>query len=207
MQHRTSPSHINHKVMALSGDKDAPGGRIAVFTFVRDLPYDYPASRDPEEALRQGRGSCSGKHALLAEMLGVLGYETKVLYVRHRLNDVMLPYPPHLAQFLDEHELFDIHNFVRARIEGRWISLDVTWDRPLTAFGFPVNMEWDGFSDTTIAAGPFEVIATGTVSEQEKEVLLQDILPPDSYAARREFFVMLAAWLKTLREQGDKRTV
>jgi hypothetical protein len=34
------------------------------------------------------------------------------------------------------------------------VLVDATWDPPLAKAGFPVNMDWDGYSDTECAVKP-----------------------------------------------------
>ncbi|MDD4137527.1 MAG: hypothetical protein PHT99_06500, partial [Methanoregula sp.] len=46
------------------------------------------------------------------------------------------------------------HLACRVRINGRWVLVDATWDRPLAKGGFPVNEYWDGYADTKCAVKP-----------------------------------------------------
>ena len=190
---------LDATVRRLTTGKSPRQARIAVFQFVRDLPYDYPSSRDPVEVLKARRGSCSGKHALLAEMLSALGYETKLMYARYNLGDLPVAFPPEVRAALADRPVTDIHNFVRVRINGRWVTLDATWDGPLASHGFPANLHWDGESDTTIAAGPCEPFeASQEQLEREKEALLRQ-LPPQVYDERRRLLTALAQRLRQLR--------
>ena len=59
---------IRQKLHEWTNGSDPLHARVQVFERVRDIPYTYPASRDPVEVLRLERGSCSGKHYLLGEL-------------------------------------------------------------------------------------------------------------------------------------------
>lgn len=199
---RAAAAEIEAVVHRLTEGKPPREARIAVFDFVRDIPYDYPASRDPAEVLAAGRGSCSGKHALLAQMLSAMGYRTKLMYARYDMSELSVEWPPELQRTFLEERVIDIHNFVRADIGSRWVTLDVTWDAALAPYRFPVNLDWDGESDTAIAAGrcePFE--ADQTRLQAEKEALLRE-LPPEAHARRRQALRALAAWLRRLRGEA-----
>lgn len=42
--------------------------------------------------------------------------------------------------------------------------VDATWDLPLEKAGFPVNLHWDGISDTLPAVTPLPVIPPGSTN-------------------------------------------
>ncbi len=199
---RATSAAIPAAIQRLAAGKSPRDARIAVFDFVRDIPYDYPASRDPAEVLAAGRGSCSGKHALLSEMLAAMGYPPKLMYARYNMGDLPVEWPPQFQRTFFEEHIIDIHNFVRAGFGGRWVTLDVTWDAALTPHRFPVNLDWDGESDTVIAAGPCEPFeADQTRLQAEKEALLRE-MTPEAYDRRRQALEALGAWLRQLRGEA-----
>ena len=41
-----------------------------------------------------------------------------------------------------------------SEFDQRWYKLDATWHDALITYGFPVNRDWEGHSDTVLAATP-----------------------------------------------------
>ena len=124
-----------------------------VFHAVRRLPYFSSGNRSLETLLKTGRGSCSSKHILLATLLNKLGIKAEVELV---LGDFGLPLkavreiPDALRKF-SEQGIRDVHNVVRAWIEGQPVILDATWHDAVIPHGFRVNHHWEGAGDTVIA--------------------------------------------------------
>jgi len=138
----------------------------------------------PEQMLNLGKGYCAPKHYLLAEMYRRLGY--KVVYATFPFlwNDPDLAYPHKLRQLAAGLPVAH-HLACRVRIDFRWVLVDATWDPPLAIGGFPVNMHWDGHSDTLCAvkslqsAVPMAFCRTAT-SEPFRKVPEKGLLPCDS---------------------------
>jgi hypothetical protein len=131
---------------------------ISVFKHIRDIPYSVAIpmrnpTTAPEQILELGKGSCSPKHYLLAEMCRMLGYEAAFATFPFLWNDPDLRYPPGLRQLATGLPVA-YHLACRIMIGGRWVLVDATWDPPLKSAGFPVNENWDGVSDTKCAVKP-----------------------------------------------------
>lgn len=175
--------------------KQAENPLVAAFEFVRDMPYNYPASRNPIDVLSVRRGSCSGKHALLLQLYRELGIEARLMFVQHRLDAMPLqcPLPPSLQALRQAGGLPDIHNFVRLCINSHVVDVDATLDTALSGHGFPV------------AAGPFltEPKEVGLDFEKEKEALVAS-LGPQGAERRRQFLTLYAQWLRELRASPER---
>jgi len=171
--------------------------RVAVFERVRDLPYSYPSSRDPAAVLRQGHGSCSGKHYLLGEMFRLLGLPVRHMICTHRFNESPLPFPPPMQEMLRKNEIVDLHDYVQIAVNDSWIDIDATWERGLREFGFPVNEEWDGMRPMVLSVVPEDYAVAERDPERLKEELLSK-LTPRQRALRKQFLAALSSWIQEL---------
>ncbi len=137
---------------------------IPVFEHIRDIPYSLavpitdPATA-PERILELGKGSCGPKHYLLAEMYRRLGFDVVYATFPFLWDDPDLQYPPELRRLATGLPV-SCHLACRVKIANRWVLVDATWDRPLKRAGFPVNMDWDGRSDTRCAVKPLRPAAS-----------------------------------------------
>ena len=171
--------------------------RIVVFERVRDLPYAYPSSRDPVAVLRQGFGSCSGKHYLLGEMFRMLGLQVRHMVCTHRFNESPLPFPLPMQEMLRKNEIVDLHDYVQIRVDDGWVDIDATWERGLREFGFPVNEEWDGLRPMILSVVPEDFAVAERDPERVKEALLSK-LTPRQRTLRKQFLEALSGWVQDL---------
>ena len=68
-------------------------------------------------------------------------------------SDRDLQYPPKLRALAARLPVAH-HIACRVQIGGRWVLVDATWDPPLKKGGFPINENWDGYSETRCAVKP-----------------------------------------------------
>lgn len=176
---------------------DPLASRIALFERVRDIPYSYPASRDPAELLRQGRGSCSGKHYLLGEMFRLLGLRVRHMICTHRFNESPLAFPPPMQEMLRKNEIVDLHDYLQIAVGEEWVDIDATWQRGLREFGFPVNEDWDGKGAMLLSVVPEDFAIAERDPERLKEELLAK-LTPRQRALRKQFLEALSGWVQEL---------
>jgi len=127
--------------------------RINIYEKVRDIPYavipELNDARRYVEIFQYGRGSCTPKHLLLGNMFERLGM--LVLYTVHsfRWDEAQISYPPSLKK-LAERLPTSYHLACRVEIEGKLVLIDATLDPSLQKLGLPVNLKWDGISDTVL---------------------------------------------------------
>jgi hypothetical protein len=131
---------------------------ISVFEHIRDIPYSLEVPMTdpvtaPEEMLRLGRGYCGPKHFLLSEMYKKMGLGVVFATIAFLWNDPDLHYPPELRALAARLPVAH-HLACRVQIGYRWVLVDATWDQPLKKGGFPVNENWDGYSETRCAVKP-----------------------------------------------------
>lgn len=177
--------------------------RIRVFERVRDFAYAYPASRDPLEVLRAQRGSCSGKHYLLAELFRGLGLRVRHMICVHRFNESPIVFPEPMQHLLEKNEIVDCHDYLQLDVDGAWVDVDATWPRHLREFGFPVNEEWDGRSPMLLSVVPEESTVAERDPERQKEDLLSR-LTPRQRTLRRQFLEALGAWVQELTAETQR---
>lgn len=185
---------IRAKVAELTRGCDARQARIAVYNWVRDIPYAYPAARDPLEVLERERGSCSGKHYLLAEALRALGMRVQHMICSHRFNESSIAFPDDMQELLKRNEVVDFHDYLQVWIDRTWVDLDATWEAGLRAYGFPVNEDWDGTSAMPLSVVP----ETFSVAQANPEKLKEDLLSkltPRQRSLRKLFLEQLGLWV------------
>ena len=141
--------------------KDLVRARIAVFEKIRDIPYaiipELIDSRRYVDILKTGRGSCTPKHFLLAEMfrrLELLTLFTVYPFRWGERSEILDNYPRRLKELADSQPI-GYHLACKVEIGGRLVLVDATLDAPLSKLPLmPVNLEWDGFSDTMLPMIP-----------------------------------------------------
>lgn len=178
---------------------DPVAARIALFERVRDLPYRYPASRDPREVLRTGGGSCSGKHALLGALFTHAGLPVRHMLCTHRFNETPLPVPHHMQVMLQKNEIADLHSYLQVQIDGAWVDVDATWPRGLHDFGLPTD-DWDGRTSMVLSVTPDEHEEVAGDPAKAKEEGLSK-LTPRQRMLRKQFLEALSQWVGELQAE------
>lgn len=176
---------------------DPLAARILLFERVRDLPYQYPGSRDPSEVLRAGRGSCSGKHYLLGALFAELGLRVRHMMCTHRFNESPIPFPEGMQEILRRNEVLDVHDYLQIWLKGDWVDVDGTWESGLHDFGFPVTQDWDGDHSMLLTVIPEEHIEVEGDPAKVKDEMLSR-LSPRQRALRKQFLESLARWVGDL---------
>ena len=179
--------------------RDPVAARIALFEGVRDLPFRYPASRDPVEVLQQG-GSCSGKHDLLAELFRRHGVPVRHMLCTHRFNESPVPFPDSMQDLLLKNEIVDVHDYLQISVDGAWVDVDATWPLGLRDFGLPVTDDWDGKSSMMLTVIPEEQVqAPGDPAKAKEERLSK--LTPRQRMLRKQFLEALGQWVAELQAE------
>jgi hypothetical protein len=132
---------------------------------VRALPYGRPCDRSVEGMLRERRGTCSTKHLFLAQALATRFPDTKPRII-HRVytldrDSAARLFGSAVAAAVPPQGLTDVHRYLTAAIEGRRITLDVTFAGPA----------WDGRSSLPLACGPGSDYPAGPDPDADKRSL------------------------------------
>ncbi len=182
---------------------DPVAARIAVFERVRNIPYAVlPELIDREryiDILRLNRGSCTPKHFLLGAMFERLGH--LVLFVVYPFRwgeraEVLADYPTALLERARAMPLSH-HLACLVEIAGRLVLVDATLDPPLASAGLPVNLHWDGYSDTSL---PMTPLGPGELYHKEEAYLME----PRTDEASLAFYAELNARLEQVRQARQR---
>ncbi|MFA6610603.1 MAG: hypothetical protein WCT15_07135 [Candidatus Omnitrophota bacterium] len=183
---------------------DPVESRISVFRHIRDIPYAIVAElRDPYTGpsgmLKLCKGSCVPKHFLLGKMFGHLGIPFKYVSYLFNWDDPAIKYPGEIRSLVRSMPL-SAHLACKAEIEGKLVLVDTTWDLKLAKLGYPVNKDWDGFSDTQNAVTPIKEILHETLDDRIKySSLLRASYTEEDMVVYGKLAEKLNAWLDTAR--------
>jgi len=172
----------------------------AAVRIVRDLPYERASDRRPETVIAEWRGTCSGKHYLLAKVLEELGAEVIVIHATHHFTPENSPWlPPDLLAEAARGPVPDVHTFLRVLLDafrGDWSTVDATWPAAAAALGMPVNEAFAPGVDQRIAADVEEILHVDAEDDpQEVKARLIAAFAGDETARRDAFIMRLSAWL------------
>ena len=175
--------------------KTVPG----IYHHVRRIPYGAAGQRDPQSVYQARRGTCSGKHLLLRDLLRTAGHKAEVLCIYTHFNKGMPSHPsmPRELQELIEHQIVpDYHNVVRFFPAGSANSqlLDATWDDRMLGFGFPVNTAWAGIGDTKLAGS---ILRVEEISDDliGQKIELLNHFSGQELEIRSRFLTLLTEWI------------
>jgi hypothetical protein len=137
-----------------------------VVNAVHMIPYGRPRLRTPAGVLVEWRGTCSTKHALLAQLLAERWPQLRPRLV-HRIyraerGDIQRRHGAWVAAVVPPGGLMDVHRYVVIELGGREVVLDVT---------FPQDAPWDGASSMPVACGPGDDVAAGADPDADKGAL------------------------------------
>ncbi|MBV9641925.1 MAG: transglutaminase domain-containing protein [Verrucomicrobia bacterium] len=173
---------------------------VDIYHAVRKIPYGSTGERDPVKVIANNLGSCSGKHILLRDLLREVGWKAEIITMFTHFNRGVPSHPAmpaDLRAMIDGEDVCDFHHYVRIRIHEDWHKLDGTWHDALIPYGFPVNRDWEGHSDTILAATPIrEYPAIEDLVAWKEQLLTQ--LTPEQREFRAKFFTRLTEWMMTL---------
>lgn len=155
--------------------------RIKIFEKIRDIPYRIIQSDNPEDMLKLNAGHCAPKHILLVDTFRKIGIKTNFVLCTFKWSEV--ENLPDKLKVLAKKCGANLRGHLAATsfINGKWILLDATWDKPIEKLGFHVN-EWDGISDTTLAVKPIgklevlEDVSRDSVTRTRTEMKFYDKL-------------------------------
>ena len=134
------------------------------------------------------------KHLLLCNLFQRLGLD--VLYAVYPFcwNEFNHLYPARMRYLADRLPV-SYHLACRVIIEEKPVLVDATIDAPLAKVGLPVNVEWDGLSDTVL---PIEPCGEEELYHSSEAVLMK----AKTYAEEElAFFRLLNSWLDEARHQ------
>ena len=167
------------------------------FALVRDMPYRRASSRKPEAIIEEWRGTCSGKHYLLADVFRELGLESRVVMCTHRFTaDNTRHFPSELRDLVAVGPIPDVHTYLRVNTAQGWTVVDATWPSSAGPLGMTVNREFRPGSDMTLACDPIEalLVPEGQDPQEFKEQVIREFCGASS-GMRDEFIEGMGRWL------------
>jgi hypothetical protein len=185
--------------------KGQPLNGVFLFHAVRNLPYLSTGDRSIEGILTRRAGSCSSKHILLAELLNHAGVKAQVELV---LGDFATPFrvahkiPISLANAARD-GIRDIHNVVRADINGASVILDATWHDAMLPFAMRVNNAWTGQVDTEIAVDVQKMLGPSIDPAEDKARIIAS-WPQAEQQRRRRFLETVNEWVANITPIKNK---
>ncbi len=161
---------------------------------VRQITYGAIGSRRGEDVYREKKGTCSGKHDLLKELITkktdhvVREVLIEVIFDLDWLNKFNVTVPEKLREIVvKSNGIRDYHNFLQVK-NGEWRNLDITW---------PKELEELGFSTANYNTAGMIPVKIGEDSSKLKEALIRG-LPLDAQEYRQKFIKELSSWIETL---------
>ena len=167
------------------------------FGLVRDMPYQRASSRKPEAIIEEWRGTCSGKHYLLAAVFRELGLDSRVIICTHRFTpDNTRHFPSELQDLVAVSPVPDVHTYLRVNTDRGWMVVDATWPSSAGPLGMTVNRVFHPGSDMTLACNPIESfeVPAGQDPQEFKEQLIKEFCGAQSQV-RDDFIEGMGRWL------------
>ena len=167
------------------------------FALVRDMPYRRASTRDPEAIVHEWRGTCSGKHYLLAGIFRELGMDSRIVMCAHRFTrENTSHFPETLRALVVREPVPDVHTYIRLKTGAGWMNIDGTWPSASEPLGMPVNRTFVEGCDMTIACDPIDsfVVPTDDDPQAFKEQLIAEFCGSSS-TIRDEFIEGMSRWL------------
>lgn len=169
----------------------------SAFALVRDMPYQRASTREPEAIVREWRGTCSGKHYLLAGIFRELGMDSRIIMCTHRFTrDNTGHFPPELQALVAREPVPDVHTYIRLENTEGWMTVDATWPSSAEPLGMPVNRVFSDGRDMIIACDAVDTyeVPSGDDPQAFKEQLIAEFCGSSS-TIRDEFIEGMSRWL------------
>ncbi len=155
-----------------------------VVNAVQAIPYGRPEARTPEGVIVEWTGTCSTKHALLAQLLRERWPELQPRLI-HRVyrvsrSSVLQRHGSGAAEAVPEGGLTDVHRYLVIILAGQDVTIDIT---------FPGDQAWDGHRSMSLACGAGHDFPAGDDPDAEKAALEASYCDPQ---VREPFIASLA---------------
>ena len=155
-----------------------------VVNAVRTIPYGRPGSRTADGMIGEWKGTCSTKHALLAQLLRERWPELRPRLV-HRVyrvsrESVIQRHGADAASAVPDGGLTDVHRYLVITLAGQDVTIDIT---------FPGGQTWDGRRSMLLACGDGQDFPAGDDPDAGKAALEASYCDP---LVREPFIAALA---------------
>ena len=155
-----------------------------VVNAVQAIPYGRPGTRTVDGVMGEWTGTCSTKHALLAQLVRERWPESQPRLV-HRVyrvsrSSVLQRHGGAAAGAVPEGGLTDVHRYLVIILAGQEVTIDIT---------FPADQAWDGHRSMCLACGDGHDFPAGDDPDAEKAALEARYCDPQ---VREPFIASLA---------------
>jgi len=177
-----TPDDLKRRFVELAGLSEDPS-LWELVNAVKEIPYGRTSDRTPESVVTEWRGTCSTKHALLAELLADRPeFDLQLFHRVYRVDRASAErlFGPHAASVVPEEGLVDVHTYATLDVEGVRVRIDVT---------FPGEV-WDGRSNLHLACGEGDDYPGGEDPWKLKASLVEQYCDP---AVREPFIAALGS--------------
>ncbi len=167
------------------------------FALVRDMPYRRASSRKPEAIIAEWRGTCSGKHYLLADVFRELGLESRIIMCPHHFTPENTGhFPAELRELVAVSPIPDVHTCLRVKTAEGWTMVDATWPSSAEPLGMTVNHAFRPGRDMALACEPIETLPVpeGQAPQEFKEQVIERFCGAQSQL-RDAFIEGMSRWL------------
>ena len=143
---------------------DAPLRQVV--NAVQAIPYGRPESRTADGVIDEWKGTCSTKHALLAQLIRKRWPDLRPGLV-HRVyrvsrESVIQQYGADAAGAVPDGGLTDVHRYLVITMAGQQVRIDIT---------FPGGPSWDGRRPMPLACGDGQDFPAGEDPDAGKAAL------------------------------------
>lgn len=192
------PSHWSPKIQELASVCEIEGTALTLRTVLfalRDMPYERPRGGliTAKECITQWRGTCSAKHLAVYELLDSLKLSPKLWLASYPM-DFTKPYYSHqLREQANGLMVYDVHNYVTCDLNGRLVTIDITFPAVLGVYGLPVTKSWSGNHDFVLCCVPEVIQEVRSLDEADsiKRQWLRDLNASDAASVRENAIVEL----------------
>jgi hypothetical protein len=140
---------------------------------VQAIPYGRPRSRTPDGVIREWKGTCSTKHALVMQLLCERQPEL-LPRLFHRVyhtdrGSVLRRHGRIAASAVPQDGLTDVHRYLVITLAGQDVTIDIT---------FPGDQPWDGCGSMRLACGDGHDFPAGDDPDADKTALESSYCDP-----------------------------
>jgi transglutaminase-like putative cysteine protease len=186
---------------------------VRIFYWIRDgIAYCIEADRPALDVLREGRGVCVTKGVLHVALLRAAGVPARIGHADYKSDVLRQMFPD--AYIDSQPDVYPLHTFAEAYLDGRWVTCDATVDRAFSEdLGFTAN-EFDGETPTEPMPGDENIVrrywsASGPEMMELYSQALGDI--DLSHDELRRQYQLLDVYVEVLRMrkrlEGLERTI
>jgi hypothetical protein len=160
---------IDEKFEEWHDASDPISSRINIFNKLLNIPYGINLNihdiKNCNMIFGEKIAHCIPKHFVLAYMLQKLDMECRLVSIPFNWRSISNLLNEGLQQ-IAKNLSPSLHMACECKINDKWILIDCSWDPILKDAGFPVNDNWDGFSNTILAVNPEKIIIHNSVDDR-----------------------------------------